>query len=203
MRRGNKEMTTRLRVQNWVSSFVRQNNLSHRSVTGELNHDTRTKISAKYFVKLYTSEIVVTVNPANWEGDFRLWESMASGALVMVDHLFVPYPHPLVDGKHIVFFDNNNETEFMSKLMYYHTHPEEARKIAVAGYLFAMRYHRTVSMVDYFLRSAHLKMAQEEEEEGSPLELPRYRYTGQFLVNETRHQARHIAKSNRPGSFLH
>ena len=45
------------------------------------------------------------------------------------------------------------------KLRYYLDHPVEARRIAVAGHLFALRYHRAVSQADYFLRTAHLALA--------------------------------------------
>merc|ERR1711957_944835 len=38
-----------------------------------------------YFDALGRAKIVVTCNPAEWEGDFRLWESLLSGALVFVD----------------------------------------------------------------------------------------------------------------------
>jgi hypothetical protein len=196
--RGNKHMTTRLRVQQWVAKYVEDNGIVN-AVQGELNHDTRTKISRKYFDLLFNTRIIVTVNPAHWEGDFRLWESLATGAMVMVDHLFVPYPHPLQDGKHIVFFDNNNETDFVTKLDYYHRHPEEARKIAVQGYLYAMKYHRTVSMMDYFLRSAHLKLAAD----AGVKPLPKYKYTGQYLSSMVKSQIETIKKNNRPISYIH
>ena len=36
--------------------------------------------------------------------DFRLMEAMASGALIFVDHMYTPRPHPLIDNKHIVYY---------------------------------------------------------------------------------------------------
>jgi len=33
------------------------------------------------------ARIVVTCNPSHWEGDFRLFEAMLSGALVFVDEM--------------------------------------------------------------------------------------------------------------------
>ena len=85
-----------------------------------------------------------------------MWESFATGALIFVDPIFVPHGYPLVDGIHAVFYDNNNQTDLVSKLDYYRENTEEARKIAVNGYLHAMKYHRTVNIIDYVLRSAHL-----------------------------------------------
>ena len=43
------------------------------------------------------------------KGDFRLWEAMASGSLVFVDEMSTPMPYPLLDGVHIVVYDNNDE----------------------------------------------------------------------------------------------
>ena len=64
----------------------------------------------------------MTVNPAHWEGDFRLWESFATGALVMVDPLFVPHTNPLIDKVHVVYFSNDNKTDLFNKLDYYRQH---------------------------------------------------------------------------------
>ena len=148
---------------------------------------------------MFNSRIIVTVNPANWEGDFRLWESMGSGALVFVDPIFVPHGYPLVDGVHVVFFSNENKTDLFSKLDYYRQHPEEGSRIAQSGYLHAMKYHRTVNLVDYVMRSAHLKRAKLARQ----VPLPKYKYTAQFLNHQTLKQAREIKKHDRPGAYHH
>ena len=36
--------------------------------------------------------------------DFRLMEAMANGALIFVDHMYTPRPHPLIDNKHVVYY---------------------------------------------------------------------------------------------------
>ena len=91
---------------------------------------------------------------------------------MFVDHLNVLHPFPLVGGEHIVYYSNNNRSELFEKLDFYRSHPEEARRVAINGYLHAMKYHRTVSMVDYILRSVHLKEASLR---GDAV-LPDYRY---------------------------
>lgn len=94
------------------------------------------------------------------------------GALVFVDHLNVLHPFPLVGGEHIVYYSNGNKSELFEKLDFYRSHPEEARRVAINGYLHAMKYHRTVSMIDYVLRSVHLKEATLRKD---PV-LPDYRF---------------------------
>ena len=147
---------------------------------------------------MYNAQIIVTVNPANWEGDFRLWEAMATGALIMVDPVFVPHQYPLLDGIHVVYFSNTNKTDLITKLDYYRTHKEEARKIAITGYLHAMKYHRTVNLADYILRTAHYKRSRWR---GNIL--PDYRYTGQYLNNLTAIQEAEIFEHHKPGAFHH
>jgi hypothetical protein len=61
------------------------------NVAMQIDGSSRRKVSTKYFDKMTHSQIVVTVNPGNWEGDFRLWESMCTGALVFVDPIMVRF----------------------------------------------------------------------------------------------------------------
>ena len=145
---------------------------------------------------MHNAMIIVTVNPSEWEGDFRLWESMATGALIFVDPIFAPHPYPLIDGEHLVLFSNSNKSDLWHKLDYYRNHPDEARRVAFNGYLHCMKYHRTVSMIDYVLRSAHIKSAI-----GRQKEVPNYTYSAQFLLDRVRRQRDHIIASQRPGIY--
>lgn len=150
---------------------------------------------------MYNSKIIVTVNPADWEGDFRLWESLASGALIFVDPLFVPHQYPLKHGEHVIFFNNSDKADLWSKLDYYLAHPLEAKKIAINGYLHAMKYHRSVSMIDYVMRSAHLKLSTEYPEKYGHLGNHAYKYTAQYLRRELERQEKTIIATSTPGDF--
>ena len=164
----------------------------------KLNKATRTSINKAYFEHMHNAKIIVTVNPAQWEGDFRLWESLASGALVFVDYLFVPHPFPLLNGIHIVYYSNHNKTELWSKLDYYLSHPQEAQKIAQNGYLHAMKYHRAVNLIDYVLYSTHLKQQSLQQSKS----IPKYVYSAQYLNFETIRQEMTIKALQLPGKFL-
>jgi hypothetical protein len=173
--------------------------LSDVALLLQVNTATRTTVSKQYFEQMFNAQIIVTVNPANWEGDFRLWESMCTGALIFVDPVFVPHPFPLQDKVHVVFFSNSDREDLFRKLDYYRAHPQEARKIAVQGYLHAMKHHRTVSMVDYILRTAHLRRVALTED--SPQRLPNYTYTGQYLRYEAQVQEKNIKACHQPGIY--
>lgn len=48
--------------------------------------------------------------------------------------------------------DNMNKTDLFEKLDNYRYHQDQARKIAMQGYLHAMKYHRAVNLIDYVFR---------------------------------------------------
>ena len=197
--RGHARMPTRLRVSTWVQEYSITRRLKTAAV-GQIDKSQRNIISKDYFEQMYNSQIIVTVNPSNWEGDFRLWESFATGALIFVDPVFTPHPHSMIDGVHCVFYHNSNRTELFEKLDYYRSHPDIAHRIAITGYLHAMKYHRTVNLIDYVLRSAHLKQVLLKREQyqlekqhadtgvqAAALALPavpEYTFTAQYLNHQ-------------------
>jgi len=107
-----------------------------------------------YFKIMKRSRIVVTCNPNPWEGDHRTWEAFASGALVFIDRMFTPIDHPLIDGKHCIFYDISGPgfELLQEKIKYYIDNPAKAAAIAKTGYDFTMKYHRTSSRIDDILR---------------------------------------------------
>lgn len=56
----------------------------------QVNGGHRKEINAVYFATMREARIVVTCNPSHWEGDFRLFEAMVSGALVFGAAFFLP-----------------------------------------------------------------------------------------------------------------
>ena len=121
---------------------------------------------------------------------------MACGALVFVDPIFAPHPYPLIHEKHVVYFSNSNKTDLWEKLDYFRSNPEKARKIAINGYLHAMKYHRTVSMLDFVFRSIHIKRSQLAKTTPIP-----YIYSAQNLYEDTLAQKKQIAEKQWPGVY--
>ena len=107
----------------------------------------------EYFRLLRRSRIVVTCNPSRWEGDHRTWEAFANGALVFVDRMWTPLIHPLIDGKHCIFYDLSDRglEELQKRILYFLKEVDHADVIARAGYEFTMKYHRTSNRIDEIL----------------------------------------------------
>lgn len=109
--------------------------------------------------------------------DFRLCEALASGAMILVDHMYVPRPNPFLDHQHLVYYgssplapvtatnsftDNNNKTDLFEKLDYYVRDEMAAREIAWRGYLHAMKFHRAASLVDFVFKVSLVHLLHSE-----------------------------------------
>ena len=69
----------------------------YRVRVGPVLRNSDNCIDSQYLRLLHRARIVVTCQPAHWEGDYRMWESLASGALVFIDPVATPLPfryHP-------------------------------------------------------------------------------------------------------------
>lgn len=81
-------------------------------------------VNRGYYDIMKKSRIIVTANPSDWEGDFRLWEALLTGNLVMCDRMIC---NPgLVDKTHIVWYDNPEHLDIL--LTYYLKNPEDIGK---------------------------------------------------------------------------
>lgn len=127
---------------------------------GAVNDSGRNVFDPEYLDVLRRSRIVITAGPDAWEGDSRLWEALSNGPLVLTDRLLTPMAEPLVDGKHLVFYDTEGIGSdrkrlqpMIDALTYYLSRPDEAELIGRAGQPHALTYHRTVNRVDSMLRT--------------------------------------------------
>jgi hypothetical protein len=101
-------------------------------------------------------QIVVTTKPCDYEGDYRTWEALASGAAVMVDHRdpLTDSEHPLVDDEHAVYFDPAREQSLRARAVELVSAASTLRRYQIArqGLLHACTHHRSVNRVDQIAR---------------------------------------------------
>jgi len=140
-----------------VLELLEKMNIQEKTQIGEFNAGHMRRFNAldmrDYFSLLKRSRIVVTCNPNRWEGDHRTWEAFASGALVFVDKIYTPMVHPLIDGKHCIFYEMSEGglEELRKKILYFLGENDHADDIARAGHDFTMKYHRTSNRIDEIL----------------------------------------------------
>jgi hypothetical protein len=149
-----KRQPARTRVVEFLKSILYEDMklTEDEAVVGDTGGHRKT-LDNSYFGLMRRAQIVVTCNPSFWDGDFRLFEALSSGALVFTDELHTPVPYPLVDGVHLVVYDHADRSDLERKLRYYLARPEEAARVAANGLAHVLRHHRAVSRVDYVLRS--------------------------------------------------
>ena len=129
--------------QNFDNSFVGN--------VGDAGGKGRNIIQTPYFEKLLGSKIVVTCIPPDWEGDYRLFEALGCGPLVLVDEMLTPVKNAFEDGKHLVYYKRDQPEDLIEKLRYYLDHEDERQQVALQGYEYAKKHHKPIDRIDEVL----------------------------------------------------
>jgi hypothetical protein len=145
---------SRKKVASFIKDTFHDYNI-HVDYCGKHGEAGRSSIQHDYYNKMFHSKIVVTCNPEHWEGDYRTWEALSTGALVFVDIMKTPLINPLINKKHVIFYDRNNLSELKKNILFYLKHPELATKIAQEGHSYALKYHKPSDRIDEIL--SHLQ----------------------------------------------
>ena len=93
------------------------------------------------------SKIVVTCNPLEWEGDFRLFEALACGALVFVDKMSNPAVESLRDNDHLVYYDRDDMPGLVKKLKYYLGNENARKQVSDNGYRQAQENFKPADLI--------------------------------------------------------
>ena len=138
--------------------FARRLAATHRDLSvqlgtvSECGPEGRARTDPRYKECLYDSKIVLHANPDPWEGDSRLWEALAAGALVFVDRMYAPIENPLLDGEHVLFYDLTDEgLEVLERKIIHHlgsAGEADRQRIAGQGRAFVLAHHRSIDRVD-------------------------------------------------------
>jgi hypothetical protein len=107
------------------------------------------------FIKMQNScKIIATAQPEKVDGDNRTWEALASGALVFCEQPMIPMNHPLVDGKHCIFFDSfdsNSLQNVLRQMKHYLKNEQERFNITASARSFVEKYHMPINRVRQML----------------------------------------------------
>ena len=108
-------------------------------------------VNENYYNILKKSKIIVTANPPDWEGDFRLWEALLVGNLVLCDKMILPHilKYPLIDKKHLVFY--NNQNDLLNLINYYILNENERIQIGNEGRKYCLENHTFANRLDEIL----------------------------------------------------
>ena len=137
-----------------ISQFIKENFKKYNifvGICGKAGPKGRNSIQEKYYEKMFNSKIIVTCNPCKWEGDYRTWEALSSGSLVIVDKMITPIKNPLINEKHVIFYDRDNLEELKTKILFYLKNEKLREKIAKDGNEYALKFHKPSDRIDEIL----------------------------------------------------
>ncbi len=143
------DMTNREIVAEFISKKFKNKNIfvGISGIDGEAGRMDEDNQS--YYETMLNSKIVVTCNPDKWEGDYRLFEALSCGPMVMVDSMITPVKNPFVNKKHLIYY--NSLTELENEINYYLNNEEERNRIANEGYSHTLTYHKSSDRIDEIL----------------------------------------------------
>ena len=101
---------------------------------------------------MFQSKIVVTCGPNNWEGDYRLYEALFSGALVCSDKIYTQVVNPFIDGEHLRYYDRGDFEQLLTLIPYYLEHSPEREQIGLKGQEFVLEKHLPQNRIDEVLK---------------------------------------------------
>jgi hypothetical protein len=107
-------------------------------------------IQLDYVQQLLDSKLVVVTQRDEWEDHLRLYDSLASGALILTDHMHT-LPAGFANTTNIVVYDS---LQSLQRLIRYYLHPDNSKKrqaIAKKGLKLAMSRHRSFHRIEQIL----------------------------------------------------
>ena len=128
-----------------MAKFINDNFKNYKikvGLIGENGKIGRNTIQEEYFEQMKNSKIIITCNPDDWEGDYRLFESLSCKCLVFSDKMITPVINNFIDKKHLIYYDRNNLEILKENLLYYLNNKDLIDEISENGYLHALKYHK-------------------------------------------------------------
>jgi hypothetical protein len=147
--RPSNNMPCRVRLLRWVAELCLEHKfLPSECFVGQWSDVVRESFDENYYNILRRAQIVITQKPCSWYGDYRTYESLSSGALVVMDPLELE-PATLLHGTHVLFFNPTSEVSFKSTVNAALSLPLlDKYRMARDSHLFALRHYRSVSRMD-------------------------------------------------------
>ena len=144
-------MSNREKVAEFVANRYKDKNI-HVGIVDKDGEAGRMNIGKEYLDKMLRSKIVVNCNPDEWEGDYRLFETLSCGAMVLVDKMITPVVNPFQNRKHLVYYHSLKELGEVLDYYLSEAGDSERQRISQNGYEYALKYHKTSDRIDEILK---------------------------------------------------
>jgi spore maturation protein CgeB len=124
-------------------------------------------IQLDYVERLLNSKLVVVTQRDEWEDHLRLYDSLASGALVLTDHMHT-LPAGFQNKTNILVYDS---PQSLQRLISYYLDPRNSKKrkaIAQSGWKLAMSRHRSFHRIEQILFGEAMTLADSSSSLNDP-----------------------------------
>ena len=115
---------------------------------GRLNNKKhKYAFNGEYFDLSKRSKVIVSCNPNDWIGNFRLFEAFSGNTLLFVDYM-PTLKYIFINKKHIIYYSRYQEQE--EKLLFYLKNNNERVEIANNAYTLALNkqtYNRVANFI--------------------------------------------------------
>lgn len=95
------------------------------------------------------AQVVFTAASHGAVCDMRTWEAFSSGALIFIDYIDIPTPHPFREGVHYIKVDHDDYEGTFRKAYELLCDNNERERIALAGYEHGKKYHSPRARMDF------------------------------------------------------
>lgn len=161
--------TARNKYRSGVTQYIKSQFAHHNiftGIAGSCGDPGRSGFQGEYFDIMARAKIVVTCNPDRWEGDYRLYEALSSGSLVLSDKMLTPLENPFVDWQYLIYYDKQN-LDGMGDIIEALLANDGAREcIANAGYEHAVKWHTATQRMGEIVKVLHVIEALGERNAG-------------------------------------
>jgi hypothetical protein len=128
----------RNRVSTWLLDHLGKDYRVFCDIVGTHDRIGRRSAQQAYIESLRETKIIVVAQRDTYEDHYRLYEALASGALVMTDPM---HTSPFKNGTHLLVYESL--PHLIALVKHYLEHEEERLELAQSGYRFALERHRS------------------------------------------------------------
>ena len=106
------------------------------------------------YTTIFPKASIVVNQTVKGDLNFRVFEGMACGALMLTEKSDNGLHEIFEEGKHLVTYEKGNIKDAAEKIRYFTDHPEEAQRIAEAGRKLVLEKHRNENRAEFVLEQA-------------------------------------------------
>jgi hypothetical protein len=121
------------------------------------------KVVSGDFSSIFPKSKIVVNQTVKKDLNFRVFEAMISGAMLLTEQIENGLNDLFVDGQELVSYEKGNVKDVAEKISYYLANPELAKQIGLAGREKILKSHLAINRAEYILQSLSENLRSEHQ----------------------------------------